>query len=329
MMDFTVAIPTYNGAKRLPRVLDKLQLQVNTEEIKWEIIVIDNNSSDDTFKVIQSYQNSWGKPYLLKYYFEQQQGLSFARQKAIQEALGVLVAFIDDDNLPTNDWVINAYLFGKKYPRAGAYSGQIHGEFEFTPPESFKPIYEFLAIREGGTEAQLFDPSKLQLPPGAGLVVRKQAWDESVPLRLVLNGRVGGKMVSGEDYEVLLNLHQKGWEIWYNPDMHLYHYIPKARLERDYLIPLCAGCGISTCYLRTVTAKTWEIPMLIAIIMIGGSLRVLKHLIKYKGKVKTDLVAACELVFFINITLSPIFYFQLLWSNWFNHYQSNLSAGKI
>ena len=83
MIDFTVAIPTYNGENRLPEVLERLRSQVNTECFSWEIIIIDNNSKDNTAKVIQKYQVNWQESYPLKYFFETQQGAAFARQKAM------------------------------------------------------------------------------------------------------------------------------------------------------------------------------------------------------------------------------------------------------
>jgi len=58
MIDFTVAIPTYNGADRLPLVLDRLRSQLNTASFTWEIIVVDNNSSDATATVVRHYQTS-------------------------------------------------------------------------------------------------------------------------------------------------------------------------------------------------------------------------------------------------------------------------------
>ena len=58
-VNLTVAIPTYNGENRLPQVLDKLKEQVNTENINWEVIVIDNNSSDGTAKLVKEYQENW------------------------------------------------------------------------------------------------------------------------------------------------------------------------------------------------------------------------------------------------------------------------------
>ena len=305
--DFTIAIPTYNGAKRLPKVLERLKQQINTEHFAWEIIVVDNNSHDNTAEVVQNYQANWSAISSLRYCFEEKQGLAFARQRAIAEAQGELVGFIDDDILPSPNWLTEAYFFASKYPQAGAYGGQIHGDFEVTPPQNFERIESFLAIREKGEEPHLYQPDILSLPPGAALVVRKQAWCENVPSEPVLIGRVNGVMLAGEDYETLLHMYHSGWEIWYNPAMHVYHQIPQKRLEKEYLISLIRGCSFCICYLRLINAKNWQKPIIVAKIILGSFKRAIQHLIKYQWQIKTDLVAACEMEFFVSSLLSPLY----------------------
>ncbi|MEB3341993.1 hormogonium polysaccharide biosynthesis glycosyltransferase HpsE [Okeania sp.] len=296
---FTVAIPTYNGEKRLPKVLDKLREQINTEHFDWEILVVDNNSKDNTAKVVQDYQKNWSQSYNLRYCFEAEQGLAFARQKAIEAAKGELIGFIDDDVFPAPDWVSMAYKFAQEYPKAGAYGGQIHGDFEVEPPENFGRIKSFLAIKERGSKAHLYNPENLSLPPGAGLVVRKKAWLENVPQRLVRTTR------GGNDFEISLHLHRGGWEIWYNPDMHLDHKIPSWRLERDYLLSLSRTVGLCICELRLINIKSWQKPIVMTKIVMGSLRRAILHIYKYRQNLQTDLVAACELEFFLSSMLSP------------------------
>lgn len=305
MVDITVAIPTYNGEKRLPNVLEKLRSQINTEQINWEILIVDNNSKDDTAKMIQNYQLNWPNHIPLKYSFESEQGAAFARLRAVREANGELIGFLDDDNLPVEDWVIQAYNFAKNHPKAGAFGGQIHGKFEVQPPENFERIQAFLAIREHGSTPHLFDPDNLRLPPAASLIVRKKAWCESVPSRPKLSGKLPGLMVQGDDYEPLLYIHKAGWEIWYHPDLHTYHQIPHWRLEKDYLLSISRGCGLATCQLRMINAEPWQKPILIARTFLGNARRVLLHYIKYQGQLKTDLIAACEMEFFWGSLISP------------------------
>lgn len=308
MLDFTVAIPTYNGANRLPLVLDKLRSQINTENISWEVIIVDNNSNDNTSQIIQDYQSRFGEFVSIKYLFEPQQGAAFARIKAIKEANGIYIGFLDDDVLPEKNWVSAAYSFCQAHPQAGAVGGQIHGDFEVKPPPEYRRVYPFLSIREHGGKPHLFQPNKLNLPTTASLVVSKKAWNESVPDRLALSGRVGKSMLGAEDYEFLLYIHKNDWEIWYNPEMESYHQIPAHRLERDYLLSLSRACGLPTYFLLTINAKNWEKPILFVRTLLGNSRRIILHLLKYRGRVKTDLILAFELEFFLGSLQSPFYY---------------------
>ncbi len=141
-------------------------------------------------EVVETYQQNWQCPYPLKYCFEAQQGAAYARKRAVAEAKGRLIGFLDDDNYPVSNWVYAAYAFGEKYPKAGAYGSQIHPDWEVEPPENFQRIAPFLAITERGNLPLLYEAAKKLLPPSAGLVVRKQAWLESVPDKSILTGRV-------------------------------------------------------------------------------------------------------------------------------------------
>ena len=310
-LDFTVAIPTYNGGSRLPKVMDLLLHQTGVANLNWEIIIIDNNSKDDTNKVIESYKKFSNQNFSLRYFLEKQQGIAFARMRAINEARGEFIAFIDDDNFPANDWVLQSYIFGKEHPQAGAWSGQIHGDFEVSPPEDFTRIQAFLAIREHGLQPYLFDADNLRLPPGAALVVRKQAWCESVPKELVFKGRLSKLMVSGDDTEALLYLHKAGWEIWYNPAMHINHQIPHWRLEKDYLLILARGCGLCIFQLRLINAKNWQKPILLVKTILGNFRRLLQHLIKYRGQFRSNLIALFEINFYWASMISP--FYSLKW----------------
>lgn len=310
LIDFTVAIPTYNGASRLTKIIDRLRAQIKTADLAWEIIIVDNNSNDNTAKVVQNYQANWIEAYPLRYCFEPKQGLAFARQRAVAEAQGEFIGFLDDDILPELDWVAAAYKFGKEHPKAGGYGGQIHGEFEVKPPENFDRIKSFLAIRERGSKPHLYEPENLSLPPGAAMVIRKQAWNEAVPSRLTLVGRVNGSMLAGEDFESLMYMHKAGWEIWYNPAMHAYHQIPGYRLEKEYLIALIRGCGLCICQLRTINTPNWQKPIVMVKITLGSFRRFIGHLIKYKWQVRTDLIAACEMEFFWSSLVSPFYWLK-------------------
>jgi glycosyltransferase involved in cell wall biosynthesis len=309
-LDVSVAIPAYNGATRLPKILDKLLTQTGVEQLSWEIIIVDNNSSDNTSEIIQNYQKIYDGNCHLKYFLEPEQGAAFARLRAVREARGQLIAFLDDDNLPAPDWLAQAYTFGLKYPQAGAWSGQIHGDFEVKPPENFERIQAFLAIREHGSNPHLFDADNLRLPPGAALVVRKEVWSKNVPQRPTLSGKLPGILVQGDDYEPLLYIHYAGWEIWYNPAMHTYHQIPHWRLEKDYLLTLARGCGLCIFQLRLINTKNGQKPIVFVKTILGNLRRVLQHLIQYRGELKSNLIALFEVEFYLASMMSPLYYLK-------------------
>ncbi|MCG6137378.1 MAG: hormogonium polysaccharide biosynthesis glycosyltransferase HpsE [Nostoc sp. LLA-1] len=309
--DFTVSIPTYNGANRLPELLERLRNQLYIEKISWEIIVVDNNSTDNTSQLIQYYQKNWQCPFPLKYYFEEQQGAAYARKKAVLEARGEFIGFLDDDNYPVLTWVSAAYSFSKEYPNVGAYGSQIHPDWEVEPPEEFHRIAPFLAITERGNIPLLYESNKKLLPPSAGLVVRKQAWLDNVPNKPILTGRVTGNMLTSEDLEMLCYIQKAGWEIWYNPEMEIFHKIPGSRLQKDYLIPFFRGIGLSRYITRTISIKPLYRPLACLIYMINDLRKIVFHLLKYHNKTKENLVTTCEFQLLLTSLISPYY----LWKN--------------
>ena len=310
-VDLTVAIPTYNGANKFPQVLEKLRSQTGTENIQWEILVVDNNSTDNTLQVVRDYQAKWTEDIPLRYCFEGEQGLAFARQRAIQEATGEIVGFLDDDNLPASNWVSAAYSFGKEHPNAGAYGGKIRGSFEVEPPENIKEIVFYLALVNRGSKPVKYQPRKNGVPPGAGIVVRKTAWEENVPPRLLLIGRVGKYILSGEDAEALLYIHRGGWEVWYNPEMEIEHVIPSGRLEKSYLTSIMSGVGLCRHHLRMLQFPTWQQPLFFLLYLVNDSRKLIWHYLKHGKIAEKNVVAACERERLLGTAISPFYLWKL------------------
>jgi glycosyltransferase involved in cell wall biosynthesis len=322
MVDFTVAIPTYNGEHRLPDVLDCLKDQVATERFSWDVVVVDNNSSDGTKELVRRYQQDWPQAYPLRYVKELQQGAAFARQRAIEETTAEFVGFLDDDNIPALNWVSMAYSFGQTYPEAGAFGSQIRGDFEVSPPKNFRKIALFLAIVERGEKPILYSPRKKILPPGAGLVVRRQAWLENVPRQLVLNNAGKEAGLASEDLEVLLYIQKAGWEVWYNPDMLVHHKIPAWRLEKDYLLSLFRCVGLSSYHIRMLRLKTWQRPFASLIYFLNDIRKLAIYFLQHHRKMKNDLIAACEMQLLISTLASPFF----LWKKRQSELRKQLSS---
>ncbi|GJD17228.1 glycosyl transferase family protein [Rivularia sp. IAM M-261] len=314
-IEFSIAIPTFNGKKYLSELIERLQNQLNVENISWEIIIVDNNSTDNTAKLIQEYQATWRHPFPLKYYLETKQGAAYARQRAVEEAKGKFIGFLDDDNYPALDWVSAAYKFAQHNPNVGAFGSQIHGDFEVEPPENFDKIACFLAINQRGSQPHRYEPKKKMLPPGAGLVVRKQAWCESVPKQLVLNHKGRDALLASEDLEAVLHIQLAGWEVWYNPDMHIYHQIPAWRLQREYLLRLIRCIGLSRHHIRMLRTQPLLRPLASLGYIFNDCRKILLYLLKSPSRFSQDLIACCEREFLISSLISP---FYLLLKNNFH-----------
>lgn len=309
-LDFSVVIPTYNGENRLAMVLECLRWQINTEQLNWEVIVVDNNSTDNTANVVQAYQRKWHKHVPLRYAFELKQGAAYARHKAIRIAASPLIGFLDDDTLPGMTWLISAYQFAQAYPHAGVIASRIQGSFETTPPDNFERIASLLALTERGSQPLLYAPQKKVIPPSAGMVVRRQAWLDNVPEELVLTGRTSTSMLTGEDTESIIHIQRAGWDVWYNPQMRLQHQIPSTRLTRQYLQKLCRGIGLSRYRTRMLSLSHWQrLPMLL-LYMANDIRKIVHHCLHYRQDVIHDDVAACELVLYLASLVSPLFMAQ-------------------
>lgn len=303
--DFTVVIATYNGADRIGAVLDRLRCQIDTDSIDWEIIVVDNNSSDRTAEVIRQYQTTWPKSIPLRYKFEPQQGAGYARQLGTKVASSPLIGYIDDDNLPWINWVRSAYRFGQQHPEVGVFGSRIRGKFSVAPPANFERIAALLALTDRGPTPIPYRPEAKILPPGAGLVVRRQAWLDNVPDERTLADKFGERE-AGEDLEVVLRIQQAGWPVWYNAHMWMHHEIPRHRLTREYLVALCRGIGLSRYHTRMLSFAPWQRPLMVLPYALNDIKKIVRHLLRYRQQVVTDTVTASEMMLYLSSLVSPL-----------------------
>lgn len=310
MVALSVVLPTYNGAERFPRVLECLRLQANTECFQWEVIVVDNNSSDNTKDIFQKQIGLWpSSSWPLRYVFEPRQGLAYARQAGVETAKGDWVAFLDDDNWPDIYWVSEILAFVQAHPKAGAIGSQITGNFEQPPVAVIKPLLFYLAINERGETPMLYDPRSKGVPPGAGLAVRRDAWLKSVPSQLFLVGRVNNSCLPGEDAEALLYLHRSGWEIWYNPAMKIEHHIPAFRIAPNYLKSNLFGIGLCRHHLRMLMFPVWQRPLMATAYICHDFYKIIVHWLHHTQR-PYSLLAECEMKRLLGTFAGP---FYLTW----------------
>jgi glycosyltransferase involved in cell wall biosynthesis len=131
-MNVSVVIGTYNRAHLLEGTLHALALQEAPDSLKWEIVVVDNNSRDTTALAVDAFSKTTAIP--VRYVLETRQGLSHARNRGIREARGSVIAFTDDDVLPAADWVAQVHAAIDRWNASGV-GGRILPRWEASPPD--------------------------------------------------------------------------------------------------------------------------------------------------------------------------------------------------
>lgn len=246
LLDVSVVICCYNSAKRLPETLRHLLEQDVPEEISWEVIVVDNASTDNTSEIARSLWPNHA-PAPLRVVKELEPGLCYARMKGIAEAKYEIVSFLDDDNWAVPNWVKLVSETMRDHPEVGACGGRTEAETEIEPPTWFNTYSSGYVIGKQFDRSRDITWSRGWLW-GAGLTIRKKAWDDLTlnGFKPILSGRFGNIITSGEDVEICYALRLVGWHIWYSDELVLKHYISKQRLTTTYLSKLQFGFGTQT-----------------------------------------------------------------------------------
>lgn len=264
---FSIIICTYNGGNRLSRVLDSILYQKDFDLLVDEILVVDNCSTDCTAKLINEYKV---KNKRIKYLYEMQQGLSYARLGGVKNALSPWIIFLDDDNFLEQNWISNAATYIESHPTIGAFNGKIVPRFftELTDKQKqlLQVSYLGLACTTYSEDVDIHINEKSWIPFGAGLVILSAPLKKMAKIGwLKSEGRKKDKIISGEDTEMVYGVKRQGYLFGFCNDMTLYHEIGIQRLELKYLEQLYNSfgvanyIGISNKELKTLRKIKWAI----------------------------------------------------------------------
>ena len=224
----TVAIPTYNRARWLRETLASLAAHTYSGG-SFEVLVIDNRSTDTTAEIAQSFLP--GRP-TWRYLLETAQGANHARNRAVQEATGEILVLLDDDVLLQPGW-LDALVEPWRRPSSAEHPiAAVGGEVIPIYPEGCPKWLERWA-----TPLRLRpDPGPLtprQMPMSANLAFHRSVFAEFGLFRTDL-GRKGKNVFSGDESELLKRYHRAGREVWFAPSAVAQHQFPLTRLNLRY-----------------------------------------------------------------------------------------------
>jgi glycosyltransferase involved in cell wall biosynthesis len=229
--DVSVVLSTYNRCKLLPTVLDSLLAQ-DTRGVSAEVIVVDNNSTDRTREVVQSYIEAGAAD--LRYVFEAKQGVSYGRNAGIASARGPLIAFTDDDIRVGPGWVSQLKQTFDAHPEVAFIGGKVLPAWEVSPPVWLTPAHWApLALVDYGPAPFYVDRQRQVCLLTANAAFRREAL-ESVGLFSPLLQRVKDGIGSMEDQELEFRLIQAGRRGLYIPDLVVYSPVQVERLTKEY-----------------------------------------------------------------------------------------------
>lgn len=232
----SVILCCYNSAKRLPETLAHLARQQFINGLDWELILVNNNSTDNTALLAEQIWSSLGSPTFLKIVEEVKAGLSHAREKGIQVAKYDVLLWCDDDNWLCDSYMETAYTIINDNPSIGALGGWCEPAFEIEKPEWFDAQAKYFAVSKQGRQSGEIT-NKKGCVYGAGMVLRKSHWLllKEQGFEHLLTDRVGKQLSSGGDTEYCYALRLIGYKIWYDERLYFQHFMTSERLSLNYV----------------------------------------------------------------------------------------------
>lgn len=240
-MDCSVIVCTHNRAKSLANTIYALLCQEYPLE-KFEILVVDNGSIDDTKEVVESIKQKANVP--LHYIFEERIGLSYARNTGVDKARGQVVCFTDDDALPGKHWLKNILLAFEDDSVAVA-GGDVYPVWPGAqkPEWLHKYLYKYLGIVDFYF-SEMTELSYPEYPYGVNIAFRRRVVVDLGGFSIDL-GRSGDFLLSGEEIELCQRIHKGGYKIVYMPDAVVDHVIAEERINKEWFLQRAFSQGTS------------------------------------------------------------------------------------
>ena len=232
-MSCSVILCTFNRSQSLVKTLESIAASELPDSVTWELLIVDNNSSDNTRVVAEEFCRR--HPNRFRYLFEPEQGKSHALNAGIREARGDILAFVDDDVTVEPTWLQNltSSLHGNEWAGAG---GRILLDRTFSPP----PWLALAGPHSLGGVLVLFDrgdkPGEIDWAPyGTNMAFRKAMFEKYGGFRTDLGPNPVNE-IRGEDTEFGRRLMSAGERLRYEPQAIVYHSVPPKRVRKEYFL---------------------------------------------------------------------------------------------
>lgn len=240
--NFSLIIPTYNRAEMLHYTLDSMLAQDYPQD-KFEIIVCNNNSSDDTQQVIQSYVSRY--PNRIVPLFEKRQGVHYARNGAAYSASGDILYYTDDDMVADKKMLSEFARFFARHPKVGSATGKVRPLWEATPPEWVLRLCDnyLLSLIDAGLHEQSDPKDKWVFSCHQAML--RQAFFATHGFHPDF---FAGELLGDGETGLNITIGKLGYHFGYTPFALTMHMIPQYRMTQEYLNKRLANQGNSDSY---------------------------------------------------------------------------------
>lgn len=234
MNNISVIIATCNRGASLKETLNSILAQEVNNSFNYEILVVDNNSKDNTREIVESYFQAFaGK---LKYLFESRQGKSYALNAGLAGAKGEIIAFCDDDVIVDPAWLFNIARCFNEYG-CDALGGRVVPLYPQNVPSWVKENKDLLVgpvVRHDyGEEIKIYDGQLMRAFLGSNMAIRSSCFAKIGLFRTDLGP---GQAQTGEDTDIFQRLKEAGAKLYYNGPALVFHPISKKRITYRFLI---------------------------------------------------------------------------------------------
>ncbi len=240
-MFVAVAICTFNRAASLRRTMDSLAAMRVPNDLTWEIVIVNNNSTDHTDDVIDEYRDRLP----VRRVFEPRPGLSNARNRAIDVARGDYILWTDDDVVVDAGWLQGYVDAFQRWPEAAVFGGRITPRYE-SPVAKWVAESEAIlegpfAIRNFGDDVQPLSVAKYRLPFGANFAIR--AREQRIFRYNPDLGVAPNRRRLADETDVIIRLLGAGATGYWIPQAMVEHCIGQERQTVSYVADYYANLG--------------------------------------------------------------------------------------